>query len=80
VRNDRVVRLFVAVWPNEEVTARIAALDRPEVRGLRWTTPDQWHVTLRFLGQVEDPEPVVAALAGAAARSVPGTAHRGPAT
>ncbi len=29
---------------------RSAALDRPHVEGLRWTTGDQWHVTLRFLG------------------------------
>ncbi|HEX3622099.1 MAG TPA: RNA 2',3'-cyclic phosphodiesterase [Acidimicrobiales bacterium] len=57
-------RLFVAVWPPDEVVERIAALDRPSVPGLRWTTPDQWHVTLRFLGQVPEPEEVVAAMAG----------------
>jgi RNA 2',3'-cyclic 3'-phosphodiesterase len=49
------VRLFVAVWPPPEVVGAIAALSRPEVPGVRWTTPDQWHVTLRFLGEVEDP-------------------------
>jgi len=47
------VRLFVAVWPPEEVLERVAALPRPEVRGLRWTSPDQWHVTLRFLGEAD---------------------------
>lgn len=57
-------RLFVAVWPPEDVLDRLAALDRPAVAGLRWTTRDQWHVTLRFLGGVPDPAPVVEALAG----------------
>ena len=56
-------RLFVAVWPPQEVLDRVAALDRPAVAGLRWTTRDQWHVTLRFLGEAEV-DPVRAALAG----------------
>jgi 2'-5' RNA ligase len=47
------MRLFVAVWPSEEVHAAIAAFPRPDVDGLRWTTPDQWHVTLRFLGDCD---------------------------
>ena len=46
-------RLFVAVWPPDDVLSLIAALPRPEVEGLRWTTRDQWHVTLRFFGSVE---------------------------
>lgn len=44
------MRLFVAVWPSEEVVHRLLSLPRPEITGLRWTTEDQWHVTLRFLG------------------------------
>ena len=43
----------MAVWPPEEVLDLIAGLARPEVEGLRWTTRDQWHVTLRFFGNVE---------------------------
>ena len=46
-------RLFVAVWPSDSVLDMIAGLRRPEVDGLRWTTRDQWHVTLRFFGSVE---------------------------
>jgi 2'-5' RNA ligase len=51
-------------------------LARPDVPGLRWTTADQWHVTLRFLGPVGDPRPALAALEsidpeGAAARLGP---------
>jgi 2'-5' RNA ligase len=33
--------------------ASVAALDRPVIDGLRWTTEDQWHVTLRFLGEAD---------------------------
>ena len=42
------------MWPPPEVVARLAALARPTVEGVRWTTPEQWHVTLRFLGWVDD--------------------------
>ena len=48
------MRLFVAVWPPPEILRSIADLDRPAVSRLRWTTPDQWHITLRFLGSVDD--------------------------
>jgi len=48
-----VPRLFVAVWPSDEVLELIAELPRPDVEGLRWTTRDQWHVTLRFFGSVD---------------------------
>src|SRR5262245_34664121 len=54
-------RLFVAVWPPPDVVDLLAALPRPKVRGVRWTTPHQWHVTLRFLGEA-DPETARAAL------------------
>lgn len=57
-------------------------MERPEVEGLRWTTPEQWHVTLRFLG-MENPERAREALAGSAAslRSLaPVVARAGPAT
>jgi 2'-5' RNA ligase len=75
------MRLFVAVWPPGPVLDLVADLPRPAVVGLRWTSREQWHVTLRFLGRVEDPAPVVEALVAAAA-SVPGpiTAVLGPET
>lgn len=56
------MRLFVAVSPPEEVLALVEALPRPNLAKLRWTAPPQWHVTLRFLGEVEDPGPVAEAL------------------
>jgi len=57
------VRLFIAVDPPEEVVDLLEALPRPAMAQLRWTLPAQWHVTLRFLGEVDDAE--VPALAGA---------------
>ncbi len=47
-------RLFVAVWPPPALHGRLQRLERPDVPGVRWTTEDQWHVTLRFLGDVGD--------------------------
>ena len=55
-------RLFVAVWPPPAIVEQVAALPRPTVIGLRWTRQEQWHVTLRFLGWVEDSGAVSAAL------------------
>lgn len=72
-------RLFVAVWPPDDVLDRLAALDRPALDGLRWTTRDQWHVTLRFLGQVPDAEAVSGAL-GVLSGSPAVDAGLGPAT
>jgi len=46
-----VSRAFIAVRPPESVLDAIAAA--PPVPG-RATTRDQWHVTLQFLGNVED--------------------------
>lgn len=60
------MRLFVAVWPPGEALDAIEAMPRPERAGVRWTTREQWHVTLRFLGRVDDPAPVLGALAEAA--------------
>jgi 2'-5' RNA ligase len=61
------VRLFVAVWPPPEVVAALAELPRPALPDVRWTTPDQWHVTLRFLGDVASPDDAVAALSSVVA-------------
>ena len=55
----------------------VAALPRPDVEGLRWTTRDQWHITLRFFGAVEL-EAVSVALRSASAPAT--TAVLGPET
>jgi len=76
-------RLFVAVWPPDKVVGLLEALCRPEVDGVRWTTAEQWHVTIAFLGNVPESriEEVAAALRDAAARAAgPIEAELGPAT
>ena len=70
-------RLFVAVWPPPRVVEQVAALARPTVIGLRWTGQEHWHVTLRFLGPVDDQAEVSAALARLQASPVEASA--GPA-
>jgi 2'-5' RNA ligase len=50
------MRLFVAVWPSEAVVDELRRLERPAHPAVRWTTADQWHVTLRFVGELEDPD------------------------
>jgi len=56
-----VPRLFVAVYPPPDVVETLAALPRGASEGVRWVPPDQYHVTIRFLGDAET-EPVIAAL------------------
>jgi RNA 2',3'-cyclic 3'-phosphodiesterase len=46
------VRLFVAVDIPEPVASLVAGLSRPPMASVRWTTYEQWHVTLRFLGEM----------------------------
>jgi RNA 2',3'-cyclic 3'-phosphodiesterase len=50
------MRCFVALWPTPDVAAALAALPRPLVEGLRWSGQEQWHVTLRFFGEIEPSE------------------------
>lgn len=69
-------RLFVAVWPPEEVVADLVALRRKDQRGVRFVDPDSWHVTLRFLGDT-DPDVVERALDGIVID--PATVRLGPA-
>lgn len=51
------MRLFVAVWPPpgvvDELRAALAEVSAA-ARQLRWTLPQQWHLTLAFLGEVAD--------------------------
>lgn len=78
----------MAVWPPEDVVAAVAsavaslrATHPDEAKGLRWTGPGQWHVTLRFLGDA-DPDQARAAFRRAASQDGfgPATAVAGPAT
>lgn len=41
-------RLFVAVIPDSRVRVALEQLERPDEPGVRWVSPAQWHITLRF--------------------------------
>ncbi len=69
-------RLFIAVWPPEEVVAELTFLRRKDQRGVRFVRPENWHITLRFFGEADSQE-VTDALAGA--NLPPARAHLGPA-
>lgn len=65
-------RLFIAVWPPEEVVAELTYLHRKDQRGVRFVGPENWHITLRFLG-VADPTEVTDAMTGAMSGELDGT-------
>jgi len=51
------MRLFVAVTPPQEVLAELESVVAPLRQAwpeLRWQPPHRWHVTLAFLGEVQD--------------------------
>jgi 2'-5' RNA ligase len=77
-----VVRLFIAVWPSPAVVELLAALDRPAHPSVRWTAPEAWHVTLRFLGEVDEAGAAAAteAVRVVGPRAAPCEAVMGPAT
>jgi 2'-5' RNA ligase len=65
------------------VLRSLAALPRPAAEGVRWTTSEQWHVTLVFLGEVEDgagPELATALADALADAPADGQVALGPAT
>ena len=57
-------RLFVCLWPPDDVVVALEELHRKDQVGARFVTPENWHVTLRFVGD-GDPNDVAAALDGA---------------
>lgn len=59
------MRLFVAAWPDDKTRRRLGGLEVElgKSKGLRFVGPTRWHVTLRFLGAVD--ESVVAPLGDA---------------
>jgi RNA 2',3'-cyclic 3'-phosphodiesterase len=75
--------MFVAVWPDDPTVLRLSALELPSVSGLTTVRPEQWHVTLRFLGEVDDALcPMVVEALALVATSVTGPVRcaLGPAT
>lgn len=61
------IRAFIAVTLDSKVIDEIAAASnqlRPEITGVRWVTPTNFHLTLKFLGSIDDAaiEPIGATL------------------
>jgi 2'-5' RNA ligase len=46
-------RLFVAVWPPDDVLDRLHDLERPRDQGVRWLPIENLHITLRFVGDAD---------------------------
>ena len=46
-------RLFVAISLNEDMRQQISAV-RQKVNGVRWIDPDNYHLTVCFIGNVEE--------------------------
>jgi 2'-5' RNA ligase len=69
-------RLFIAVWPPDDVAAELTALPRKDQRGVRFVRPENWHITLRFLGDavIDDVVEALDAVPLAAARAQLGPA------
>lgn len=60
---DGLRRAFLAVVPPAEVLDAVdGLLERSPDRRFKWTTRDQWHVTVQFYGRVRDPGALIAAL------------------
>lgn len=50
------VRLFVAIWPPDDVLDRLTDIERPKDRGVKWVAQENLHITLRFLGDADEVE------------------------
>ncbi len=62
-------RMFLAVTPPPAVVDLISDLPTEPLRGVRYTKRKQWHISLRFLGDVER-QAALDALAGFSAPAV----------
>lgn len=77
------MRVFVAVWPDDSTQEQLDRLQLGSLPGLRLVESQQWHVTLRFLGDVsEDRVPVLIGALEQSARELVGPVRCtvGPAT
>lgn len=72
-RPERTHRLFFALWPSDPLRSalapRLRALQPPGIG--RPQRPDQWHVTLEFLGAVPAGRVAAARMAAAQVRAAP---------
>ena len=47
-------RLFLAIWPPDDVLDRLADMERPKDQGVKWVPQENLHITLRFLGDADE--------------------------
>lgn len=47
-------RLFVAIWPPDDLLERLAEIERPKDPGVKWVPQENLHITLRFLGDADE--------------------------
>lgn len=47
------MRLFIAIWPSQKAIDAISLLDKSQKDGIRWVLPQNWHITLSFLGEID---------------------------
>lgn len=55
MENQKVVRTFVAVTLDEEIRRRVSDVQQCAMKlasGVKWVPPENYHVTLKFLGDV----------------------------
>jgi 2'-5' RNA ligase len=70
------MRMFVAAWPDVATQKRLSSLEPGPVQNLRPVPPGQWHITLRFLGDVgDDLVPALVDALGAAAANLANPIH-----
>jgi RNA 2',3'-cyclic 3'-phosphodiesterase len=76
------VRCFVAVYPDEDARGELADVAPDDADDVRVTDMAEWHVTIRFLGEVDEAEvgAVGDAAAAAFSRIAPCTVRLGPTT
>jgi 2'-5' RNA ligase len=56
------MRLFLALDIPKSIKDQIHSLQDKSLEGAKWTSPEQWHITLHFIGESEE-EPIREALA-----------------
>lgn len=56
------MRLFVALDLPDSIKTLVEPLQRADLAHARWTIPDNWHITLHFIGETEQYAAIQAAL------------------
>lgn len=76
------MRTFLAIYPDEHARAAVAEVAPEDDEEVRATEMAEWHVTLRFLGELDEPRTCAAASAARelARHTAPFTVQLGPAT